>query len=594
MPDQSSPQTAPRRLPSTPSMTRRSALRAGGTLFFAASAGLLAACNGTPGVPSAPAPTGAGGAASSNAGPTTAPAAATPVPTIQVNTSVAPKNISGNVTATAGTPSPAGNAGGAIKRGGSLVAAQEVDPVQLDADTSSNFSALQAYEQVYESLTGYNARTEIIPALAASWETPDPKTYIFHLRQGVKFHDGSELTGDDVAYSIERGYDPKVASPWRSLTSAIKQIKVKDKYTVEIDLSNTYPGLLGALAALRNTGIMPKDFASKHNTKLEAIGTGPFRLAEYVPTDHLTYQRNTSYWDKGLPYLDTLTYKIMLDQNARLAAIRAGQIKYAFLDAQGADQLKGQSGIHILESPSAWLAVHPINVKRKPFDNVKVRQALRWAVDTNEVIQKAVFGAGVPSGPIAAGFGNWALPADQLVYTKADIPRAKKLLAEAGYPNGFKTSILCSPQYPEFVATSLVCQNSWKKIGVDCEVKQVEWGTYVKQAAAPGFNYDIGATAFTFRPDPDGYVYSYFVEGKEQNNGYSNSQVSKLLTDARSTLDNAKRKELYDQAQKILLDDVPYFWWYVKNNIDALSNDVQGYQQSFTGRRIFFKTSWLK
>lgn len=594
MRDSASPDAAPDRSSLVRPITRRGVLRVTGAVMLAtAGESLLAACGATPGVPSGAASTPSGSGATPSAAPTAAPASAAPAPTATLSAAVAPANISGNATAVA-TTGPANAPTGAIKRGGTLVAAQEVDPVQLDADTSSNFSALQAYEQVYESLTGYNARTEIVPALATSWDTPDPKTYIFHLRSGVKFHDGTELTADDVAYSIERGYDPQTASPWRSLTSAIKAIKVKDKATVEIDLSDTYPGLLGALAALRNTGIMPKDFAKNHNTKLEAVGTGPFRLAEYVPTDHLTYQRNPSYWDPGLPYLDTLTYKIMLDQNARIAALRAGQIKYAFLDAQGADQLKGQSGINVLQSPSAWLAVHPINVKRKPFDNVKVRQALRWAVDINEVIQKAVFGAGVPSGPIAAGFGNWGLPADQLVYTKADIPKAKQLLAEAGYPNGFKTSILCSPQYPEFVATSLVCQNAWKQIGVDCQVKQVEWGTYVKQAAAPGYDYDIGATAFTFRPDPDGYVYSSFVTGKEGNNGYSNPKVDKLLTDARSTLDNAKRKELYDQAQKILLDDVPFFWWYVKNNIDALTTDVQGYQQSFTGRRIFFKTSWIQ
>jgi peptide/nickel transport system substrate-binding protein len=280
----------------------------------------------------------------------------------------------------------------------------------------------------------------------------------------------------------------------------------------------------------------------------------------------------------------------MIDQNARIAALRSGQIQYATIDAQGAEQLKGQQGLTVLSSPSAWLTTHPFNLSRKPFDDVRVRRALRMAVDTNEVIQKAVFGAGVASGAIANGFGDWGLPVAQLKYTKPDIEGAKKLLAEAGFPNGFKTTITCSPQYPEFVATSLVCQEAWKKIGVDAQVEQIEWGAYTKRSAkSGGFDYDIGATAFTFRPDPDGYVYSYYKTGGDNNTGYSNPKMDELLEQARSTVDQAKRKDLYTQIQLIVEEDVPGMFWYVKNNIEGVTDKVGGYKQSFTQRRIFLK-----
>ena len=393
-----------------------------------------------------------------------------------------------------------------------------------------------------------------------------------------------------MAYSIERAIDEKTGSPWRSLLSPISKIEVLDKYTVRMSLSAPFPGLLGSFAVLRNSGIMPKGWDKTANTKLQAVGTGPFKLSEYVPTDHLTYTRNPDYWDAGRPKLESMTFKIMLDQNARIAALRAGQIHYAVLDAQGAEQVRGQPGIRVLESPSAWLATHPFNVSRKPFNDKRVRQALRMAVDTREVIQKAVFGKGVPSGAIATGFGDWALPESELKYLKPNIEKAKQLLAEAGYPNGFETTITCSPQYPEFVATSLVCQEAWKKIGVNARVEQVEWGTYVARAGkAGGFDYDIGATAFTFRPDPDGYVYTYFKTGAENNNGYSNPRMDELLDKARSTLDPAKRKELYLEIQRILEEDVPWMYWYVKFNIEAVSDKVSGYKQSFTQRRIFLK-----
>lgn len=558
-------------------LSRRQLLRGAAlTALGTGAAGLLAAC--APQAPSSPAASGQ-----------QAPA---------VSTAVVPKDISGAATApTAAPTAPAPAAAPTVApttataaRGGSLVAAQEVDPVQLDPATSSNFSALQAYEHVYESLTGYDEKTGIIPALAERWETPDPTTYVFSLRQGVKFHTGQDLTGADVAYSLERALDEKTGSPWRSLFTPVKSIEVKDPLTVRINLSAPYPGLLGAFAVLRNSGIMPKDWDKTNNPKLQAVGTGPFKLGEFVATDRLTYQKFADYWDKGRPKLDTMTFKVMLDQNARIAALRSGQIQYAVLDAQGADQLKGQPGLRVLQSPSAWLATHPFNVSRKPFDDKRVRQALRLAVDTQEVIQKAVFGAGVPSGAIATGFGDWGLPEADMRYLKPDLEKAKQLLAQAGYERGFATTITCSPQYPEFVATSLVLQDAWKKIGVDAKVEQVEWGTYTKRSGkSGGFDYDVGATAFTFRPDPDGYVYSYYKTGAENNNGYSDPKVDDLLEQARTTLDQAKRKDLYLQIQKMVEEDVPWMFWYVKFNIEAVSDKVGGYKQSFTQRRIFLK-----
>ncbi len=478
--------------------------------------------------------------------------------------------------------------------GGYLVAAQEVDPVQLDPATSSNFSALQAYEHVYESLVMYDENTNIIPCLAESWETPDDTSYVFYLRKGVKFHDGSQMTAADVVYSLERAAAEATGSPWRSLLTPITSFEIRDPYTLKVNLKQPFPALLGNLAVLRNSGIMPKGFAERANTKLQAVGTGPFKLTEYVPTDYLTYERFADYWDKPRPYLDKLTLKILLDQNARIAALLSGQVQYAVLDAQGAEQAERLPGVKVLKSPSAWLTCHPFNLSRKPFDDKRVRQALRMAVDTQEVIQKAVYGAGLPSGAIATGYGDWALPESELKYLKADPDRAKQLLAEAGFPNGFKTSILCSPQYPEFVATSLVCQDSWRKIGVDCEVQQVEWGTYVNRASkAAGYDYDIGATAFTFRPDPDGYVYPYYKTGEDINNGYSDPQMDQWLDRARTTLNREERRQLYLDIQRKLEEDVPQMYWYVRFNIEAISDRVQGYKQSFTQRRIFFKDTRL-
>jgi peptide/nickel transport system substrate-binding protein len=323
------------------------------------------------------------------------------------------------------------------KRGGTLVAAQEVDPVSLDPHTNSNFSALQGYEHIYESLTGYDEKTKIVPALAEKWELSNGgKTYVFHLRANVKFHNGQTMTAEDVKYSIDRIVDPKTASPWRSWFDSIQEVKIVDPLTIQINLKDPYPGLLGSFAGMRASGIMPKGLAERENLKIKAIGTGPFKLVEFVPQDHITYARHVDYWDKPLPYLDGMVFKVLTEDNARVAALRAGQIQYAYLLAQGYEQLKNAPGMTVMKSPYAWVVLHYINVSKKPLNDWRVRKAMRMAVDTNEVIQKAVLGLGVPSGPVPTGYGDWYLDPKTLPYLKPDIERSKKVLAEAGYQNG--------------------------------------------------------------------------------------------------------------------------------------------------------------
>ena len=146
----------------------------------------------------------------------------------------------------------------------------------------------------------------------------------------MKFHNGQTMTAEDVKYSIERVLDPKTASPWLSWLNSIKEIKVIDPLTVQMDLDAPYP-LLGSFAGIRASGIIPKGLAEQENLKIKGIGTGPFKLVEYVPQDRIVYARNPDYWDKSLPYLDGMVFKVLTEENARIAALRAGQIQYAFL-----------------------------------------------------------------------------------------------------------------------------------------------------------------------------------------------------------------------------------------------------------------------
>jgi peptide/nickel transport system substrate-binding protein len=489
------------------------------------------------------------------------------------------------------------------KRGGTLVAAAEVDPVSLDPHTNSNFSAAQGFEHLYESLTGYDEKNQLVPMLAQKWDISNGgKTYVFHLRPNVKFHNGQTMTAEDVKYSVDRVLDPKTASPWLGWFDSIEEVKVIDPLTVQMNLKAPYPGLLGSFAGMRASGIIPKGLAEKENLAVKAVGTGPFKLVEFVPQDHITYARHGDYWDKGLPYLDGMTFKILTEENARLAALRAGQLQYAlFYNVQNADQLQANPAFKVLKSTVANVTLHYINVSKKPLNDWRVRKAMRMAVDTNEVIQKAEQGAGVACGPIPTGYGDWYLDPKTLPYNKPDIEGAKKLLAEAGYPNGagLRIEMKCSPQYPFYVATTLVVQDSLKRLGIDAQVVQQEWGTFVKDhntelRTGGKEGGEIFCSGNTFRPDPDGYIYPYFhTHGVINDGGYSNPKLDPLMVEARSISNHDQRRSLYIQIQRTLLDESPNWWWYTKLNIEALSARVQGYSQSFTGRRFLLKKAWL-
>jgi peptide/nickel transport system substrate-binding protein len=499
----------------------------------------------------------------------------------------------GFLAARAGFPAPAAAQDETPVSGGSMVWAQELDPVSLDPHTTSNFSTVQGIEHTYQSLTMYDENLNVIPCLAESWENPNDTTYVMKLRSGVKWHDGSDFTADDVKYSLERLLAPETAGPYATWFNAITSIDVVDPLTVQLNLDAPYAPLLANFAAMRGSAIIPQGSAESRNLQLEAIGTGPYKMAEYVPESHFRLTRNESYWEEGLPYVDEVTFKILVEEDARIAALRSGQIQYAYLTAEGAERLAGDE-VTVMRSPKAWLVAHFMNTFREPYTDVRVRQAISLAVNRQEVIDKAIGGAGVLSGPMPTGHGDWFIPIEELPYSQ-DLDRAKALLAEAGYADGFKTTITCSPQYPEFVATSVVLQQQLAQVGIDAEVVQMEWGQFVSDTSRKGgWNYDMKITAFTFYPDPDGYFYNPWQTDSPSNYTYTNPAYDEIVQQARSTLDVAKRHELYNQAQQILLDESPAIFWYVGENIESVENKVHGYTQSYTGRRIFLKKTWME
>jgi peptide/nickel transport system substrate-binding protein len=577
-----------------PHLSRRAFLRSiavGGTLTAAS---LVAACGGSPAAPIAPTSPAKPAEPAKPAAPTAAPS----------KPSEAPKPAAA---APAATAAPAAKAASEAKPaatgspGGKVFIAQEADPISLDVSKVTAFSHVQAVEHIYESLVTFDERMQIQPSLAESWEIPDPTTYVFKLRRGVRWHNGREFVAGDVVYWHERMMDPATAAPYKSSYVAINRVEPVDDYTVRMTLAKPYASLLAMLASLRGSAIPNKETVQQHgDLATQAIGTGPYKLAEFVPGDIVRYVRNPDYWDKGVPLIEEMTLKVMLEEDQRIAALRAGQAHLGVISPIGAQRLAGERAVAVLRSPKAWEQHVIINSGKKPFDDVRVRKAMSMALDRQAFVDKVVHGAGTPSGPIPIGHGDWPLPVDQLPY-KQDVEGAKRLMAEAGHPNGFAATIKTTSNYPEMSGNAVELKNQLKAINIDLTVEQLEWGQLLRAQDVNGppekpLEYDLISGAYSFFPDPDIYLAwftperNFFIRSSSTN--MKNDRITELIDKAQETLNHEERRKMYHEIQlRMLTDQVPALFLYSVEQIDGVSDKLQGYRQSFMGRRYLIRSA---
>ncbi|MCL5076155.1 MAG: ABC transporter substrate-binding protein, partial [Chloroflexi bacterium] len=365
-------------------------------------------------------------------------------------------------TKVAPTPTPTPKA---PKVGGVLSVAQKAEAPGLDPHKEPAETTARLTEQIYSTLVKLNPNMQVVPDLASSWETPDPKTYIFHLRKGVKFHNGRELTADDVKYSIERILDKKTGAMAASYFVAIDKIETPDPYTVKFLLKNPFAPFLTNLASFYAV-IVPKEIVeASGDLKKVAVGTGPFKLAERVPDNVTKLERNKDYFIAGQPYLDGLNFFVMKDEAAVIAALRAKQIDFATLSAGSARLLKGEKDITVVSSPGLARYNLGMNNSKPPFNDVRVRQAISYAVDRQKIIDTVFWGEAVLTGPIVPALGDWAIPVSTYPSYTPNVTKAKELLAQAGYPQGFKTTIKASTQTQAEIAQ--VIQSQLRVVGVE-------------------------------------------------------------------------------------------------------------------------------
>jgi peptide/nickel transport system substrate-binding protein len=480
--------------------------------------------------------------------------------------------------------------------GGTLISAKTTEAPSLEPQLDQSLGQQRLNPLFYNRVVEWGADGKLEPALAESWTTsPDGKTWTFKLRRGVKFHNGRELVADDVKATYERILDPKVGSGGRGYLLAIDAMEVPDKYTIRIHTKEPSASLLAGMAGGWSAIVSKESLEQQVDLRRTAMGTGPFILQEWVPQSSLKARKNPDYWDKGKPYIDALEFKVIPDEANIIAQLRTGNVHHALLeDNKNYLLVKDDKRLTALRSPRLGFDMVMINHGRKPFGDVRVRQAISLAVDRTEVLQAAASGLGSVTGPLTPAMKPWALPVESFKEWYTPNPeRAKKLLADAGFPSGFKTTLKVIPTFPTMVAGAQVIAAQLKKVGIDVQIVQEEYGVWIKAITKPTFDYDLTMNITNGDADPDSLLYRRFHSVEKQWNNDGDPEIDVLLDQGKLTVDLAKRKEIYDKVQRLMVERATQIWTFGPDMIDISQNFVH-YDQHFTTNYYGLRTVWLE
>jgi peptide/nickel transport system substrate-binding protein len=429
---------------------------------------------------------------------------------------------------------------------------------------------------VYSGLTELDVNGKAKPDLAESWTaSEDQKTWTFKLRKGVKFHDGREFDSEDAKVTIARVMDKTTASTARVNFDIVDSIETPDKYTIVFKLKIPYSGFADILGD-RQTRIVPKDKLGSIATK--PVGTGPFELVDFKPGDRIELRKYAGYYSPGTPKLDGIVFLIMPETAARVAALDTGAVDLVWdLPPEIIDQLKGNSKIVVDSVPtSSWDGLI-MNAAQKPFDDVRVRKAISLVIDKKALVELSLFGYGTPTHTMILPSSPYF---NDKIAIKIDVEQAKKLLGEAGFPNGFETALYVPSGRATRERIGVGAAEMLKAINVKVDLQRVPWDKFVKDIEGKAGFYTDG---FYSRPTLDTSIYPWYHSTGSWNTtlwNYKNEQMDKTLDAARAAKTDEERAKYYKEFQQIAVDQPAGVIPYVLNHTNAYRTTVKGFKSS--------------
>ena len=423
--------------------------------------------------------------------------------------------------------------------------AMQLEPPHLDP-TSAAAGAIDSvlYTNVFEGLTRFMGDGSVVPGLAESWEiSEDGLTYTFKLREGVTFHDGTTMDAEDVKFTLDRINAEDSANAQKALYAAISEVNVIDPQTVEVKLSEPNGNMLFNLAWGDVVIVAPE---TVETIKQTPIGTGAFKFENWNQGDKITLTRNDDYWGEA-PALASATFKFISDPTAAFASVMAEDVDVftGFPAPENIPQFEADPRFQVLIGSTEGETILSINNKREPFDNVKVREAVAHAIDRQAIIDGAMFGYGTPIGTHFAPHNPDYV--DLAEMSSYDPEKSKALLAEAGFPDGFETTLhLPPPSYArrggEIIAAQLA------EVGIKAQITNVEWAQWL-ETVFKGKDFGLSIVSHTEPMDINIYANpDYYFQ-------YDNAEFQSLITEFNKTAEPAARTEMLAKAQRMIAED---------------------------------------
>lgn len=471
------------------------------------------------------------------------------------------------------------------KYGGTVTLARTVDSDDLDPGLDLGDIDGWVLSNIYDTLvTVADNGRDLVPGLAEKWETSsDGLKYTFHIRQGVKFSDGSALAVSDVIWSLNRVKDSTV-NPFSSSLEPVSEFSSPNESTVVATLNQISAPFLAEMAIL--SSVVSEEFASNNSLQDQCMGTGPFALKEWVQGQHLTLVKNEHYWEPGLPYLDQITLVVVADTNDQVHQLESGQVDgivYGVEFSQLAALAKN-STIDVIQSPSAESNFITLNTLKAPLNDVKVRQALNYATDKHMLNQEVLLGNGqicnslIPNGALYWNPNQKGYP--------FDLAQARSLIKASSVPNGFGLQLNVTAGDQQQLQTAMIIKNMWEKIDVSVTINSVgpndhPFVTGDFQAILTSWTNDCNdpdeIMTYTILPGISGNFYTH----------WNNQQAIDLVSQGRSTLDPSRRRQIYYQLQAMHMEAAPFVYLYLTPYLDAVNKKVKDYFHHPMGQYVF-------
>jgi peptide/nickel transport system substrate-binding protein len=492
--------------------------------------------------------------------------------------------------APSGAKAPAAGPGGApakIKTGGTLTLGTP-QPIQtFDPDNPGLANNRNTFPGLYNALTRFDPEMNPVADLAESWETTNNGlTWTFKLRQGVKFHSGREMTAEDVKWSIDRVLNPEKGSPFRTVLADIDTVEADGKYAVKLTLKNPSAILLAGLEDVKIKA--PENEAE---LKSNAIGTGPYKLAEYVVNDKVVLEKNGEYWESGKPYLDRVVVKTLADPTALFTSFTSDAVDaYWQLGSKFVAQLQNDPN-HLVLRPekSTALTLFMLDYASEPFRDVKARQAMLHLMDRKTMLEVAYFDLGtVPpsNNPVPPGH-----PVEKTGYPEIpyDVSKGKELFGALGVK---ELKFVAPAINPEWKPISEVMERSFNEAGVKLTIELVEVNEWLKLVAI-GNTWPGVITTNIYLPGWDpGLMLRTWETGNNRHN-YSSKELDDALTSGKREMDAAKRKEAYGRAQDVLIKDLPTAHIAHWQFLHAAHKKVKDLVVRYDGR-LEYRDTWIE